>query len=72
MEPATSPVPNAAPAAAAPAAPAVTDSPAARGPLPRPVIWTAVIVAAALPVILLIASIVVILSLNYNFLNWME
>ena len=71
MEPVTSSVPNTAPAAA-PAAPAVTASPAARGPMPRPVVWTAVIVAAALPVILLIASILLILNLNYNFLNWME
>ena len=35
-------------------------------------VWTALIVAAALPVILLVVSILLILNLNYNFLNWME
>ncbi len=71
MEPTATTVPNTSPASA-PAAPAMTASPASRGPLPRPIVWTAVIVAAALPVVLLIAAVVVALSLNYNFLNWME
>ena len=67
----TSTVPNTSPANA-PAASAVTAAPSAQGSLPRPVIWTALIIAAALPVILLITAVVVMLSLNYNFLNWME
>ena len=71
MEPATSNVPKASPANA-PAASAVTASPAARGPMPRPILWIALLVAAALPIILLVTAVVVMLSLNYNFLNWME
>ena len=45
---------------------------ASRGPLPRKVVWGALIIAAALPVILLITAVLVMLQLNYNFLNWME
>ena len=41
-------------------------------PLPRPVFWTALAIAAALPVILLVTLVVVMLATQYNFLNWME
>ncbi len=40
--------------------------------LPRPVMWTALAVAAALPVILLATLIIVMIATQYNFLNWME
>ncbi len=56
MEPTTSTVPERRPCLRARRS-GRDRSPAARGPLPRPVIWTAVIVAAALPVILLVAAV---------------
>lgn len=53
-------------------APAVPDRAFAGQPLPPPVIWTAVIIAAALPIILLLTLLVAVASANYNFFNWME
>ena len=41
-------------------------------PLPRPAFWTAVVIAAGLPIVLLATVIIVLVSLNYNFLEWME
>ena len=40
--------------------------------LPRPVFWTALVIAAALPVILLVTLVIVMVATQYNFLNWME
>ena len=40
--------------------------------LPRPALWTALIIAAVLPVILLVTLIIVMVATQYNFLNWME
>lgn len=48
-----------------------TDTPA-RAALPRPVTWTVLAIAAALPVILLATLIIVMIATQYNFLNWME
>ena len=52
----------------------VTTTPASRPskPLSRLALWCAVIVAAALPVVLLVTVILVLISTNYNFLDWME
>lgn len=50
--------------------PAVIETP--RTPLSRPYIWTAVAIAAALPVIILASVIILLVSANYNFLEWME
>ena len=41
-------------------------------PLPRPAFWAALLVAAGLPVLLLVTVVVVLVSLNYNFMEWME
>ena len=41
-------------------------------PLPRPAFWAALLVAAGLPILLLATVIIVLVSLNYNFLEWME
>ena len=41
-------------------------------PLPRFVVVTAIVLAAALPIILFLSVVVVMLSTNYNFLGWME
>lgn len=57
-------------AAATTSAPAVIDTP--QPALPRPVFLTALIVAVALPVILLILLVIVMIATQYNFLNWME
>ena len=51
-----------------PSAIAPTTQPA----LPRPVLWTALAIAAALPVILLVTLVIVMVATQYNFLNWME
>ena len=40
--------------------------------LPRPVLWTALIIALALPAILLATLVIVMVATQYNFLNWME
>ena len=40
--------------------------------LPRPYFWAAVIVAAVLPIILLVTLFAVMVATNYNFLDWME
>ena len=52
----------------------VTTTPAAvpSKPLPRPAFWAAVLVAAGLPILLFVTVIVVLVSLNYNILEWME
>ena len=50
------------------ATPAVPAKPA----LPRPVFWTALAIAAALPAILLATLILIMTATQYNFLNWME
>ena len=60
-----------------PAGPRTTSSqPAARTaretPLPRFVVVTAIVLAAALPIILFLSVVVVMLSTNYNFMAWME
>ena len=56
--------------------PTTTTTPAAVTPaqavLPRPVLWTALAIAVALPVILFATLIIVMLATQYNFLNWME
>ncbi len=41
-------------------------------PIPRAAFWAAVIVAASLPIILFLTLIVVLVSTNYNILDWME
>lgn len=41
-------------------------------PLSRRYVWTAVIIATALPGIILATVIVLLVSANYNFLDWME
>ena len=41
-------------------------------PLPKYSVLIAVIIAAALPALLLIIAITVMMSANYNFLDWME
>lgn len=52
-------------------APAVIiDTP--RTPLSRRYVWAAVIIATALPVIILATVIILLVSTNYNFLEWME
>ncbi len=56
---------------------AVTASPVAvaapaQVALPRPVVWTALAIAVALPVILLTTLIIVMIATQYNILNWME
>ncbi len=52
----------------------VTTTPSANPskPLPRAAYWGALIVAAALPLVLLVTLILVLVSTNYNFLEWME
>ena len=82
MEPSSTPS-KPAPAAAAKdhadyqneSSPATSSSPAKAGTqpaLPRSVVMAAVIVAAALPAILLGALVTLMVAANYNFLNWME
>ncbi len=41
-------------------------------PLPRSMVWTAVILAALLPIILFVSVVVLMVATNYNFLAWME
>lgn len=41
-------------------------------PLPKHSIKVALLVSAALPIVLLVLVVVVMMSLNYNILNWME
>ena len=41
-------------------------------PLPRQVVWAAVVLAAVLPAILLITLILCVVSANFNFFSWME
>lgn len=41
-------------------------------PLPRSAFWAAVIVAAAVPFVLFVTVIAVLVSTNYNILEWME
>ena len=41
-------------------------------PLPRSMVITAVLLAAALPIILFLSVVVVMICTNYNFLAWME
>ena len=41
-------------------------------PLPRSMVVTAVLLAAALPIILFLSVVVVMICTNYNFLAWME
>jgi uncharacterized integral membrane protein len=53
-------------------APAVPGRAFAGEPLPRQVVWAAVIVAAVLPVILLLTLISCVASENFNFFTWME
>jgi hypothetical protein len=53
-------------------APAVPARAFAGEPLPPRIVWTAVIVAAALPAILLITLLLCVWSENYNFFTWME
>lgn len=43
-----------------------------RTPLSRRYFWTAAVIAAALPVIILATVIILLVSANYNFLEWME
>lgn len=55
--------------------PATSSSPAktsTQPALPRSVIVASVILAAALPAILLGAIVTLMVAANYNFLNWME
>ncbi len=52
-----------------PASPAAVS---ARPALPRPVLWTALIIALALPAILLATLVILMVATQYNFLNWME
>ena len=47
-------------------------APTTQSALPRPVLWTALAIAAALPVILLVTLVIVMVATQYNFLNWME
>lgn len=51
-------------------APIVIDTP--RPPLSRRYVWTAVVIAVALPVIILASVLILLVSANYNFLEWME
>ncbi len=44
----------------------------AQAVLPRPVMWTALAIAAALPFVLLATLIIVMVAFQYNILNWME
>lgn len=43
-----------------------------RQPLTRRHVWLAVIIAAVLPVVILGTIIALLISANYNFLEWME
>lgn len=50
--------------------PTVIETP--RPPLSRRDVWLAVIIATALPVIILAVVIGLLISANYNILEWME
>ena len=82
MEPSSSPS-KPAPAAAArdhadyqnessPATSSQPTKPSTETVLPREVVVAALVVAAALPAILLGALVTLMIAANYNFLNWME
>ena len=60
-------------ASTTPSATVTTTAPANPGtPLPRSAFWAAVIVAAAVPIVLFVTVIAVLVSTNYNLLEWME
>ena len=65
------------PTATTPAPPAAPANPPVMAhtrlqPLPKHSVLIAFLIAAALPALLLALAITVMLSANYNFLNWME
>ena len=51
---------------------AVPDRASATEPLPAQVVWLTVVVAAAIPAILLITLLMCVWSENFNFFSWME
>jgi hypothetical protein len=55
-----------------PDVPAVPDRASATEPLPKLVVWAAVIVAAAIPATLLITLLMCVWSENFSFFTWME
>lgn len=57
---------------ASPATSSQPTKPGSQPALPRQVVIAAVVVAAALPAILLGALFTLLIAANYNFLNWME
>ena len=52
--------------------PAVPHRAAAASPLPPQAFWAAVILAAALPVILLLTLLSIVWSANFSVFGWME
>ena len=53
-------------------APAVPSRAFAGQPLPRTVVWAAIVVAAVLPIILLVTLVSCVASENFNLFSWME
>jgi hypothetical protein len=41
-------------------------------PLTRKAVWISLVVATAVPFLMLVAIIVLMITLDFNFLNWME
>ena len=41
-------------------------------PLTSRTVWTWVIIATAVPFVMLVAMVIIMVSLNFNILDWME